>query len=61
MKGLQKFIAEVGDEKASEIFGEKLRTVRSYRYGSRWPRLNKVEGMIKKSGGKLRPEDFIYR
>lgn len=38
MKTLPRFIDEIGDERAAELFGVKVRTVAGWRRGERIPR-----------------------
>jgi hypothetical protein len=56
---LHKFIEEIGDEKAGEIFGVKPRAAQTYRLGDRDPKIKNVPAMIKASGGRLNFESFF--
>lgn len=52
-QSLASFIAEVGDEKAADLFGVKLRTVESWRRGERTPRPKQAQQIIAAADGRL--------
>jgi uncharacterized protein YjcR len=56
---LQQFIEELGDDKAAEVLGVKVRTVASWRRGERWPRSRAISALIERSGGRLSAYSFV--
>lgn len=50
---LPDFIAEIGDDKASEIFMVPKRTVQSWRRRERCPRPSKASEIIAATGGRV--------
>lgn len=48
---LPDFIAEVGDQKAAELFRAPVRTVQSWRRGERRPRPDMARVIVSKTGG----------
>lgn len=55
---LPEFIAQVGDEAASELFGVKVRTVQSWRRRERLPRPDQANAMVQASSGQLSLESI---
>lgn len=43
------YIKETGDAKCAKLFGVKVRTVRSWRLGERFPRPAQAQVIVKKS------------
>jgi hypothetical protein len=56
---LQTFLEELGDEQAALLFGEKIRTVASWRRGERCPARKKIPGLVQKSRGRLTYDDLF--
>ena len=50
---LKQYIESLGDKVAAKKLGEKERTVRSWRYGERFPMRNKAVSIVKKTGGMV--------
>lgn len=50
---LPDFIARLGDEKAAELFGVKLRTVQSWRRRERMPRAEQARRIICAADGEV--------
>lgn len=47
------FIEQLGDKKAADVLGAKVRTVKSWRLRVRFPRHTIAQDLIRASGGKL--------
>lgn len=50
---LPDFIAEVGDQKAAELFRAPVRTVQSWRRRERYPRPSTAQQIIGATGGRV--------
>ena len=50
---LQKFIEEIGDDAAADLFDIKPRTAAAYRRGERQPPPKKAEEFCEKANGRL--------
>jgi hypothetical protein len=50
---LQDYIATVGDKTAAKVLGITERAARSYRLGTRLPRPERAQQMVRRSQGRL--------
>lgn len=55
---LPEYIKTVGDARASEIFGESIRTVRSWRYRDRRPRPITAHKIVEATNGEVTLADI---
>ena len=63
MTKFQEWIERVGDEVAAELLGQKVRTIRSYRYGGsgrRFPSAEVASRITKATGGKIAKLDDVF-
>lgn len=56
---LSEYIETRGDDACAEAWGEKLRTVQSWRLLERYPRPEKARAIVSETGGKV-TLDGIY-
>ncbi len=47
------YLKTLGDERAAELFGVKPRTVRSWRFGERAPRLRQARTIVERTQGAI--------
>jgi hypothetical protein len=56
---LAEYIRQIGDEAAAKLLEVNVRTVRSWRYKSRWPRRKTAQRIVRRT--PLKMEDIYGR